>query len=415
MPVQLSDDLLVSIVQQVKRPRLPHHGDLLIPERHATEDRDTLMRLMSSSKVCLYIHRNKAEAQLCHEASSSLLYKDYLVRDVAKFLKSLTSANTYNEIERLHLYHDWEVAELSYEQIMVSGDWIAWIPRSSPNDGFHFATSRTFTEITETYESGFDMRRLMAQGAPVFQKLKSISLGSLGNRSWNGQLAQVMIAEGLINDDSRIVPHTFLDLPSLDHACQWLNNGPLSLSGRIIKPETPIKIFTFHPRPFRRQCCHTHEQPPVIIGAINRYYFDTASVLPLTLVEPVMEAAMSHALVPIRALLSPSRVNVLHTTLMDPPIDLDLKDVDLDGTAIEIYNCIRIVDELPQTYDPIKAHQLIADLPPQSLETCQKYLDTLIHPKWRGRVKLLNEEDAPPCPSCGFEPKQDLAGSRFWN
>lgn len=210
----------------------------------------------------------------------------------------------------------------------------------------------------------------------------------------------------------RQLAHILIDLPSVKHYCQSVQVGPLSLPSGLLELDHRLETFTHHAVPGHGPSPHAGGMPPVIIGAINRYYFSCNHTLvsmdgKRPMISPkelgcilILILQMYHQTVTLNARSSESR-----------DIDYDITDAAAHDTTIEIYDFIRHVRIHPPEIAPPwpyydgKGYGL-ADRPAESLEVVQNELDLLVFEKWQGRVIFKNREDAPPCAACDLDPKE---------
>lgn len=94
-----------------------------------------------------------------------------------------------------------------------------------------------------------------------------------------------------------------------------------------------------------------------------------------------------------------------------------LCDVDMSGTTIEIYNYIRVVDDL-KTAKKGRSNQQAARMneqaTPCSLAPIQKFLEAQVHHAWKGRIVFKDREDAPTCAACGSSLQADFDDLSVW-
>lgn len=105
-------------------------------------------------------------------------------------------------------------------------------------------------------------------------------------------------------------------------------------------------------------------------------------------------------------------ITIAHPITGNPiPYTGNISDEVVKGTTIEIYNFIRAV-RYPQANASIdillKYQGTMATLAPLSLSFFQDLLNQALPEDWKGKVKLLDKEDAPLCPACGFDLQEEV-------
>ena len=210
----------------------------------------------------------------------------------------------------------------------------------------------------------------------------------------------------------RQLAHILIDLPSVKHYCQSIQVGPLALPAGLLALNTPLETFTYHAVPGHGPSPHSGGMPPVIIGAVNRYYFSgNHTLVSMDGIEPLVSQKELFC------------IQLLILQMFHQPVTLPARNTEpshlnhgitaqaAQDTTIEIYDYIRHVRIHPPEVGPTwpfydgKAHGL-ADRPAESLQVIQEKLDELMDAKWKGMVSLKNREDAPPCAACDLDPKE---------
>lgn len=325
------------------------------------------------------------------------------------------------------MYNEWMFYEPPYADLLANG-WGSFGPYAEPIQPETVGSSLKFEAEYDRLFVALQVlqARLCAMPAPdtsakagiatatgigaILPNLKVVTFGGHGDHTWNHPLKAWPGPNRPPGD--RGFAHILMGLPTVEHVCQYYRSGPLALFNEIIKPKTPIKVFTYHQRP-----CYAHsfkdlEQPPVILGAVNRYYYTDNPVVYNLDPSPMM---IANSLAPLLGIVGVRRTKYLDDSLPSPsgagPRAVEFTDNPnaLDNTTIEIYGYVRIVDFVKGDPPPFSLQEFkrpkeqLAIRPPESLAMFQRTLDQLMDPRWRGRVFLRNREDSPPCTGCGLE------------
>lgn len=340
------------------------------------------------------------------------LYKDCLVGDAATCLQCVRARPPFDQIERLQICIPTPAFEITYPQLLRRDDWESLFAKKVPMEKYKWRNVFNLeTSLVNVSNAGAQVRRLLQEGTAILSKLKSVTLGGLGELRWNDRDTASYLGICPGSPVERVTAQTFLDLPSIESICQYYLDGPLSLSECIILPHSRLRVFTYHPRPCAPISPMTMPAlPPIIIGAVNRYYSGMAREVSSDLPPDREEAIFTGALRPVIMMLGIDRTAVMHTTRHEDRTHwISLEDVNTDRTTVELYDYVRIVDYKDlQSYTcaccPLDGSIL---KPPLPLDKLQKLLDAHMHPKWKGKVFLKHREDAPPCVSCGLHPQSE--------
>jgi hypothetical protein len=352
-----------------------------------------------------------------HDICAPLLYKECVTNDFPTFAFTLGSNANTETTNRLHLFqkrHSWEP---SYEKIFEDG-WAEFDCKSEPESiqENHSLNSMRY-ECWDLIEAGIKIRQLLNSGTGnILPKLQFVSMGGIGEQIFNGPQGWILNKD-LDNEfimGIKLLAPALLDIPSVQHYCQAVAHGPLALPGRTIISQSALKTFTLHHHRERlifcnceRSCDHTHS-PPIILGAINRYYcqnrgYDSDPITPQfangwsrKILMPILQMLCR----PVLSIADPETGKML-------PFKGEITAELLEGTQIEIYNIFRTYRADKSLRKKIKKNKKIVEtLPPQSLSwfqnTLEGYLDQCCS-GWVGRVKFYNREDAPLCPACGYD------------
>lgn len=352
-----------------------------------------------------------------YDLIAPVLYSDCTPFDFIAFAAGLRTNENIDFTTRLHVRGQRRWMEASYEEIINSG-WDMFETKTNFNmDSVPLAINLAgvLKECQALVQEGKRLRQLITEGLTILPNLRTVSMGGIGEQVFNGMWAETV--ERRFNPrfeaTSKVLPHAFIDLPTVQDYCQAVSNGPLALPSKIIKVKSPLRIFTHHPRGghFFSSCSHGHEirSPPIILGAINRYYTEKALLIPY-FENGHPRINVKSLLEPLVAMLSRRAVYVANPVTGVPTI-YHGPSSDFDGTVIEVYGYVRLLprwmldSSLRASLDPANN---MHDLPPQALAMFQATLDRDLPSKWKGKVWLKNREDAPPCPACGLNPEEEF-------
>lgn len=349
-----------------------------------------------------------------YELCAPVLYTDCTPYDFVSFATGLRTNENIDRTSRLHIHHKQHWAEVTYAQIFESG----W-SRLETKRALHVnPIGRDFMGVLEEchalVEQGVRIRRFITQGLTILPKLQIVSMGGIGedlfNSAWGSQ-AQAMYSCDFENT-GKVLSHALIDLPTIKDYCQTVAYGPLALPNKIIKVKSSLQTFTYHLRgagTFSR--CPTAQQirsPPIIIGAMNRYFCQLAVHASYPLDRATDDELVAH-LEPIIAMFNRPAHTADSTT--GESIDYNGDINAFRGTKVEIYDYIRTVDKAKldssgrACLDPT---EVVAALPPQSLSFLQGTLDEALPEQWKGKVVFKNREDAPLCPACGLSLQEEF-------
>jgi hypothetical protein len=152
--------------------------------------------------------------------------------------------------------------------------------------------------------------------------------------------------------------------------------------------------------------CYVHWSPPIILGTMNRYYCSSAVVVSHP-VSAYYHELFANSVGAIVAMVDRSGIYVAHSVTGNPIHEAgDSGKEMIQETIIEIYNFVRTV-HYPKANRSIEimtaSQDTMAALPPRSLSFFQDLLDQALPEVWKGKVKLMDKEEAPLCPACGFD------------
>ena len=372
-----------------------------------------------------------------YDIAAPLLYRDCLADDFSSLAAGLRTSENSDRITRLQIYHQFHQAEATYAEILSQDrnkkfNWQSLFIKSELDDiPLGVDLMSIIEEVKALVLEGRRIRAAVTAGLTVFPNLRIVSMGGIGGRIYNclyettGLEDKIdIIFDNMFNGEfvngRQALPHALLDLPTVQHYCQSVAYGPLALPNKVIMPKSTIQTFTSHqpgtPVFFSYKDCHPDNSPPIVLGAINRYYVDCACNFALPLDTDHLDDYAT-ILRPIETMFYRPVI-----TIADPntgaPISLngELSSEMIEGTEIEIYNFVR-------TYQLHKKYQLSKNkskrgamfeggLPPRSLAFFQDRLEQLLPKVWKGRVKLGNWEDAPLCSACGYDLGEEIEGAK---
>lgn len=357
-----------------------------------------------------------------YNISAPVLYKDCVTDEFPSFAVGLRTNENTDHTVRLHINHQRHWYEDTYHDILTIENygWHLMSPMLYPGHTPLAVDLRSVErERHALVAEGRRIRQFNTEGLSILPRLRVVSMGGICGDIYNDPSAPAL--EHQLHPEfgkkCKILPHALLDLPSVQHYCQAVAYGPLSLPNRIIKPETPIISYTQHNRgaPMLvpcRHCFRTH-LPPIILGATNRYYCDTSHIVSSAINLNHHLAALG-SLSPILAMFNRPDIIVADPDTGEPiPLGSRIGSKMYKGTTVEIYNFIRVVKiGFLTIFDNAEAERgksnMFGSRPPQSLSFFQEYLDRALPEIWRGKVKLMNREEAPDCEACGFSPRDEF-------
>jgi len=349
-----------------------------------------------------------------HDICVPVLYGDCTPDNFVSFAAGLRTNENTDRTARLHIHHQRHWQEATYHEIFTLG-WDALEDKVDINAVPYIRDKDSVYEECQALEKeGLRLRKFITEGLTILPNLRTVSMGGIGEAIYNGSFAPYIeqYYDCHFDDSRKLLPHSLIDLPTVSHYCQAVAFGPLALPSKILKLQSPLETFTHHPRPSPLfSLCRNVQatcSPPVILGAVNRYYCEAAISIPYSMVGKA-EVDLTGLMDPILAMLSRS-VYVADPTTGTTVISND-EATDIDGTVIELYAYVRAVDEkdlaaLTRGYSAFS--NKLQELAPQSLVDLQAHLDTLLPEEWKGKVWLKNREDAPPCPAYGLDLEEEF-------
>jgi hypothetical protein len=253
------------------------------------------------------------------------------------------------------------------------------------------------------------LRAAIIRERTTFPMLRSVSLGGYGDFHWTSIAARRMeptLLAGFGLDNFEGIPRYFLGHSTIEHICQSVDSGPLALSALIYKPATPLKVYTYHVRYPPDACVCGQEVAPIIVGAINRYYFVNAFTVNESQAK-IWSRSRQRIKFLIGAILKSltSRQMIVSTHTFGSYREY-IHRVPLDDTVIELYDYIRFVRPIREDdncFEIRRGYTARACRAAQPLTRIQTELDDSLPEHWKGKVFLKDREDAPPCTACGFD------------
>ena len=310
------------------------------------------------------------------------------------------NSRTFQLIRRLHIIHKDHVQEPTYLDLTRRNLW-AFVGRLGPiNQADLLVENGTYAT------AALDLLEL-DEDQSLMPRLERVVMGGIRKSLWTTY--SFGYEYGAYD---RRFAHVLIDLPSVKHYCQSVQVGPLSLPSGLLALDTPLETFTHHAVPGHGPSPHLGGMPPVVIGAINRYYFScNHTLVSMDGLDPlVSDKELFCILLLILQMYHKSVVLPARDTEPDHP-NYGITTEAAQNTTIEVYDFIRHVRIHPPEVRPPwpfyhgKALEL-ADRPAESLEMVQETLERLMQPEWKGRVRLKNREEAPPCAACDLDPKE---------
>jgi hypothetical protein len=299
------------------------------------------------------------------------------------------------KIDRLHLYSGPHLEEPSYADMLDYPDdtWYRFKTPHRPIKWINGATEWSLhDDMINSLKVSFRLKRMYDQKCPVLWGLRVLCLGDIPNVTWSmpdARKADTYTGQSHRGPDDPPIARLLVDLPSIEHVCQSVRFGPYAFDYSIHNARyKTLDIFSWHPKSPAVRCTCTVEMGPMVLGAVNRYYYPclfAVENVPAVEWDPSEEAARIARLVEC----------ILCVNIIDGHVHLP--------TKLEFYDYIRYVDPVPglKTEDEDRTDR--ACRPATSLARIQALLDECLPECWRGRVVLKDREDAPPCTACGLD------------
>jgi len=348
--------------------------------------------------------------QMLYDICMPKLYAECFIGNLSSFLLGLQSGSSLiNEVMRLHLYSGTYSEEPTYSDLL-SG--VPWWNLMTPSPEFYHSNGATESSLVEEARictSVAIQLEIMSRNLPhVLPKLKIVSLGDVSNTSWTSPIAQKLEVE-LLNSMYRSyyksLSRLLIELPSVAHACQSTQFGPLCLPPGANHLYNPPAIFTYHPKLPSTICICTEEMGPIILRTLNRHYFTCMWAVEDTPPNAWTVIQDSRRIGKIVDLVTSSPIvngNVLNSQFSS----IITEDFDLGNTRLELYDYVRILEPLPGSKPKFRVPKGYSERgcrPAASLDPYQKMLDEALPLRWRGRVVFKDREEAPPCTACGLD------------
>jgi len=359
------------------------------------QDQAALVPLMKVSKVCPN-NLMGADSQSFYHHCAPALYTDCLTDDFASFLteSGWNTGRTLQQVRRLHIIHADHLREPPYWDLMLGDNW-----DFLDNDGSCFNVKALLVENAKLGDLAKQLANV-CPNHPVLPRLERVVMGGIRETVWTKYLPGYML-----RCYNRDIPQLLIDLPTVRHYCQSTQVGPLSLPSGLLSVDSPLETFTHHVVPGHGPSPHVGGMPPIVIGAINRYYFSCNHILvSMDGIRPVESTQQVYGIMTLLLeMFHPRHLCTDRIEAYDPEAAA--------VTTVEFYDFFRHVRIHPPELRPEFPfygvnHMELANRPAESLQTLQDSLDAYLEEHWRGRVILKNREDAPACAACDLDPKE---------
>jgi hypothetical protein len=303
---------------------------------------------------------------------------------------------TLQQVQRLHIIHNDHLREPTYQDLITRNCWENLSGRESLD---------TYALLKENAQLA-DIAKHLAKVCPhdpIMPRLERVVMGGIRESIWT----DYPLGYSLRCYDRKLA-NALIDLPTVRHYCQSFQVGPLSLPSGLLAVKSPLETFTYHAVPGHGPSPHPGGMPPVILGAVNRYYFSCNHTL--VSMDGVNFNVSAQELYGILIMI----IQMFQPTYMKPRKTVSGKHIstkDIRNTTIELYDFIRHVRIHPPEVKLAFPHTNgkamgLADRPAESLEHLQDTLDSYVDEEWRGRVVLKNREEASPCQACDLDSRE---------
>jgi hypothetical protein len=151
---------------------------------------------------------------------------------------------------------------------------------------------------------------------------------------------------------------------------------------------------------------------PIVLGATNRFIYDAMARFPTA--RPVLPSEVGPGMLTTLVTTIHSltrRTHVIREVDSDmrqigssgiPGTErVEFEDVSLDGTYIEVYNSVRNFQGDHNSSEDESRNGPSWPFFPEVCRALEK-LGATRWERWKGRVRILNREDIPDCPACGY-------------
>jgi len=331
------------------------------------------------------------------------LYKDVYVASMHDYLNSKNAVLT----QRLRMYHPRFASPPDYHSLLeplYDNDVYYWGLLGSgryPGDDMVDAkdiedSDAVVVHIRQTDEAGLRIRRSLESSTAheVFPDLRQVVLGDADKLAFCENTAYLRdITTGRLAP----LPMALIDIPSVEHVCQSMSFGPFALPGKeFVKPKHAIKTFTYHFRPHQTNKPAT--DPPLVIGAVNRYIFKGG----ITVKTWLKRTEPDRILGGIYMLILKKHILQIHGD--ESREYRPLSQSDIDSTTIEIYDFVRSYDAAPpsENEEARRSHVYDGGREMGDVATIQRWIDGMIG-GFKGRIVYKDREDCPVCPACGYD------------
>ena len=355
-----------------------------------------------------------------YDLIAPVLYKDCTLGDYTSFAAGLGNNENIDRTSRLHLYQNRHWGEATYLELLTFGWHLLEMGEKGSLDDIPGGLDGPglFLEITQLVNEGTRLRQFITEGITVLPNLRVVATGGLGETVFNAPRAMMLeqLYSCQFDSTSKILPHALIDLPTVQHYCQAVAFGPFALPARIIQPvSSSLRTYTQHERgdAMFSPCLTLQElrSPPVILGASNRYYCYATHYVRYPLDPQMHQKGAESLLRPIVTMLN-RPVYMADPFTGEPVQTKETVTFDMTkDTQVVIYNYIRLVEReklQASSLEPIDPFHIIESIPPMDLIFFQGYLEHLLPDAWKGKVRLANREEAPPCAGCGHDMEGEL-------
>ena len=311
---------------------------------------------------------------------------------------NLTKQDQLGRIKTLRFCQSPAIAEADYCTLLADSPF-CWATAGTlhyPNDPSYpnHQTDRFVHDAKAYCDFSIWIRRVVRMGYPVLPSLDRVVM--LGEK--DDQISM------MLNQLSKGLPDSLVNLPSVQYYCQNSLFGPFTLRNTLAKTYYPPKVATFH---IAHLDLHHGwaEALPVILGATNRYILSCpvkiAGQHP-SISSDVDEQWLRALSTSVLAMLRRTRVQK-QLLLVDQPCEsVSIDTISLDGTKIEMYNLIgNLILPAPKArgYPRARPDKEIEPLDIKVRQALARLVDTRIGP-WKGKVSFHNIDEIPLCPAC---------------
>lgn len=224
--------------------------------------------------------------QALNHIIAPLLYRECITENFESLAAGFGTNNGFEMTRRLHLYHRGHHVDSAYRDLFTTG-WDDLRVKKRPNDFLAILDlDSVFSECRALVKEGIRLRQFLTEGVPVLPELQIVSMAGLGDNAYNRLDAPSLDlwCRNDVQQDFKILALALIDIPTVQHYCQAVNHGPLAIPSIVFEPRSLLQTFTHHTRctplftPF--PAYQLERAPPIILGAVNRYYDELPSYIP---------------------------------------------------------------------------------------------------------------------------------------